>query len=220
MRQVKPFPKGMQFAPTLAQRLSQLREFRNMTVLDLARSSRFSRQRIEDLEAGLESWLSSTDRQLLAKALAVEPKLLQKVEKRYDYIIIDLPPSLGIFMVNALVASERIIIPMQCEYYAMEGLAELLQTVRLINKNLKAKTEILGALLTMYDRTSSLNRAVAKEMKKNFPGYLFESVIPKNVKLAEAPSHGKSILQHAPYSHGAKAYHEFAKEVIEILESK
>lgn len=143
---------------------------------------------------------------------------LQKVRERYDYIIVDLPPSLGIFLVNALVASDRVIIPIQCEWYALEGLAELLRTMNLVAKNLKAENQILGVLLTLYDRTSALHRAVAKEVKKKFPGYVFETVIPRNIKLAEAPSHGKSILQYAPYSHGAKAYQRLSQEIIDIVE--
>lgn len=147
-------------------------------------------------------------------------ELLQKVEKRYDYIIIDLPPALGLLLINALVASRYIIIPVQCEYYALEGLAELLRTFTLVSKNLGARNEILGVVLTMYDKTSSLHRAVAREIRQKFPGYVFESIIPRNVKLAEAPSHGKSILHYAPYSHGAKAYQKFAEEIIEIVEAK
>lgn len=144
--------------------------------------------------------------------------LLKKVKKRYDYIVIDLPPSLGLFLVNALVSSDYVIVPMQCEYYALEGLAELLRTMGLVNKNLKIKNEILGALLTMYDGTNRLHRAVEKEIKKKFPGYVFEARIPRNVRLAEAPSHAKSILHYAPYSHGGKAYQKFAEEVMELLE--
>ncbi|MEK7636326.1 MAG: AAA family ATPase [Patescibacteria group bacterium] len=145
-------------------------------------------------------------------------ELLQKIEKRYDYIVIDLPPSLGLFLINALVASRYIIIPVQCEYYALEGLAELLRTFTLVSKNLKARNEILGVVLTMYDRTNGLHRAVAKEIKKKFPGYVFETVIPRNIKLAEAPSHTRSILHYAPYSHGAKAYQRFTDEVFELIE--
>lgn len=146
--------------------------------------------------------------------------LLKKVEKRYDYIVIDLPPSLGIFLINALAASHKIIIPVQCEYYALEGLAELLRTMKLAAQNLGVQNDILGAALMMYDRTSALHRAVAKEIQKKFPGYVFETVIPRNVKLAEAPSHGKSIMHYAPYSHGAKAYQKLTKEIIDILESR
>ena len=145
-------------------------------------------------------------------------QLLKKVDARYDYVIIDLPPSLGLFMVNALTASHKVIVPIQCEYYALEGLGELMRTMQLVTKNLKVRNEILGVLLTMYDRTSALHRAVAQEIRKKFPGYVFEAVIPRNAKLAEAPSHGKSIMHHAPYSHGAKAYQQFAQEFIEIVE--
>ncbi len=147
-------------------------------------------------------------------------ELLQKAEKRYDYIIIDLPPSLGLFLVNALVASRYIIVPVQCEYYALEGLGELLRTFTLVSKNLGVRNEILGVLMTLYNRTSSLHRRVAREICKKFPGYVFEAVIPENTKLAEAPSHGTSILHYAPYSHGAKAYQRFAEEVIEMIEKK
>lgn len=147
-------------------------------------------------------------------------ELLKKVEKRYDYIIIDLPPSLGLFLINALAASHKVIIPVQCEYYALEGLAELLRTMDLVTKNLGTQNEILGAVLTMYDRTSSLNRAVAREIRRKFPGYVFETVIPRNTKLAEAPSHGKSIMHYAPYSHGAKAYQKLAEEIIDVIEAK
>ena len=145
-------------------------------------------------------------------------ELLKKVKKRYDYIIIDLPPSLGLFMINALAASDRVIVPIQCEYYALEGLAELLRTMGLVKKNLKVKNQIMGALLTMYDKTSPLNRAVSKEIHRNFPGYVFQAVIPRNIKLAEAPSFGMSVLHHSPYSHGAKAYRKLTEEIIEILE--
>ncbi|OHA00148.1 MAG: chromosome partitioning protein ParA [Candidatus Sungbacteria bacterium RIFCSPHIGHO2_02_FULL_47_11] len=143
-------------------------------------------------------------------------ELLEPVRRKYDFIIIDSPPSLGLLTINALTASRSIIIPVQCEYYALEGLADLLRTIQLINSNLKVKTTILGALLTMYDRKSRLHRAVAKEIRRKFPGYVFEAVIPRNVSLAEAPSFGKTILEYAPYSHGAKAYRQLAEEVLRM----
>lgn len=143
--------------------------------------------------------------------LALEP-----VRRRYDFIIIDSPPSLGLLTINALTAAHKIIIPVQCEYYALEGLADILKTVQLVNANLKVKVGILGALLTMYDRKSRLHRAVAKEIRRKFPGYVFRAVIPRNVSLAEAPSFGKTILQYDPYSHGAKAYRQLAEEVLKI----
>ena len=142
--------------------------------------------------------------------------LLKKISREYDYVVIDPPPSLGLLTLNAVTAADWLIIPVQCEYYALEGLADLLKTVELVRKNLKAKVEIRGVLLTMYDRTSRLNRAVAKEIRKAFPGHVFDSVIPRNVALAEAPSFGKAILHYAPYSHGAKAYRQLAEEILKM----
>lgn len=143
-------------------------------------------------------------------------EILEPLRRKYDFIIIDSPPSLGLLTINALTASQKVIIPVQCEYYALEGLADLLRTIQLINSNLKTRTSILGALLTMYDRKSRLHRAVAKEIRRKFPGYVFEAVIPRNISLAEAPSFGKTILQYDPYSHGAKAYRQLAEEILRL----
>lgn len=143
---------------------------------------------------------------------------LDAVRRDYDFIVIDSPPSLGLLTINALVAAQKIIIPSQCEYYALEGLADLLHTIQLINANLKTRVGVMGALLTMYDRKSRLHRAVAKEIKRKFPGYVFETVIPRNISLAEAPSYGKTILHYDPYSHGAKAYRRLAEEILRIEE--
>ena len=142
--------------------------------------------------------------------------LLKKISREYDYVVIDPPPSLGLLTLNAVTAADWLIIPVQCEYYALEGLADLLKTVELVKKNLKARVEIRGVLLTMYDRTSRLNRAVAKEIRKAFPGHVFDTVIPRNVALAESPSFGKTILHYAPYSHGAKAYRQLAEEILKL----
>ena len=141
---------------------------------------------------------------------------LEPVRRNYDFIIFDCPPSLGLLTINALTASQKTIIPVQCEYYALEGLADLLSTIQLINANLKTRVAVMGALLTLYDRKSKLHRAVAKEIRRKFPGYVFEAVIPRNVSLAEAPSFGKTIMQYDPYSHGAKAYRQLAEEVLEM----
>lgn len=143
-------------------------------------------------------------------------EILEEVRRKYDFIIIDSPPSLGLLTINSLVAAGKVIIPVQCEYYALEGLADLLRTIQLVNANLKTRTAIMGALLTMYDRKSRLHRAVEKEIRRKFPGYVFEAVIPRNVSLAEAPSFGKTILQYDPYSHGAKAYRQLAEEVLRL----
>lgn len=143
-------------------------------------------------------------------------EVLEPLRRKYDFIIIDSPPSLGLLTINALVASQKVIVPVQCEYYALEGLADLLRTIQLINANLKTRVAVMGALLTMYDRKSRLHRAVAKEIRRKFPGYVFEAVIPRNISLAEAPSFGKTILQYDPYSHGAKAYRQLAEEILKL----
>jgi len=141
---------------------------------------------------------------------------LESIRSQYDFIIIDSPPSLGLLTLNALTASQKIIIPVQCEYYALEGLADLMQTIQLVNANLKTRIGVMGALLTMYDRKSRLHRAVEKEIRRKFPGYVFSAVIPRNISLAEAPSFGKTIFHYAPYSHGAKAYRQLAEEVLHL----
>ncbi len=141
---------------------------------------------------------------------------LEPVRRKYDFIVIDSPPSVGLLTINALTASQKVIVPVQCEYYALEGLAELLRTIQLVNTNLKTRIAVMGALLTLYDRKSRLHRAVANEIRRKFPGYVFQAVIPKNVSLAEAPSFGKTILQYSPYSHGAKAYRQLAEEVLRL----
>lgn len=143
-------------------------------------------------------------------------EIMEPLRRNYDYIIIDSPPTLGLLTLNALTAAQNVIIPVQCEYYALEGLADLLRTIQLVNANLKVRVGVFGALLTMYDRKSRLHRAVAKEIRRKFPGYVFDTVIPRNIKLAEAPSFGKTILQYAPYSHGAKAYRQLAVEILKI----
>ena len=142
--------------------------------------------------------------------------MLRKIRTNYDYIIVDSPPSLGLLTLNGLVAAEEVIIPVQCEYYALEGLGQLLETIELIRNNLGRDLKVKGALLTMHDRRQRLSRDVIKEVRKNFPGYVFGAVIPRAVQLAEAPSFGKTILQHAPFSLGGHAYRELAQEVINL----
>lgn len=135
----------------------------------------------------------------------------------FDYILIDCPPSLGLLTINSLVASNYVLIPVQCEYYALEGLGQLLKTIQLIRDNLQPNLEILGVLLTMHDRRIKLSEEVVTEVKTKFPFRVFNSIIPRNVRLAEAPSFGKSVLQYASWSKGARAYRQFGKEVIDVF---
>lgn len=143
-------------------------------------------------------------------------ELLRRVRTNYDYILVDCPPSLGLLTINGLVAADEVIIPVQCEYYALEGLGQLLRTVELVQENLDRDLKIKGALLTMYDRRNKLSRQVKKEMERNFSSYVFETIIPRCIKLAEAPSFGQSILQYNPHSKGAKAYRQLAQEVVSL----
>jgi chromosome partitioning protein len=142
--------------------------------------------------------------------------VLNKIRTNYDYILIDSPPSLGLLTINGLAAAEQVIIPVQCEYYALEGLTQLFKTVELVREGLNPQLKILGVLLTMYDKRNKLANAIVEEVRKNFPGHVFESIIPRSVSLAEAPSFGKTILQFDEGSKGAKAYRALAEEVIKF----
>lgn len=141
-------------------------------------------------------------------------KLLDPFRYLYDYIVIDLPPSVSLLTVNGLVAAEEVLIPVQCEYYGLEGLGQLLETIDLINKNLGRNLKIAGALITMYDAREHLSREVSKEVRRKFGGHVYGVEIPRAVALAEAPSFGKPIALYAPESIGARAYERLAREVI------
>lgn len=141
---------------------------------------------------------------------------IKNIKSDYDYILIDCPPSLGLLTVNSLAAADKIIIPIQCEYYALEGLGQLLNSIELIKTNLREDLKIMGAVLTMFDKRNQLSHQVVKEVRRHFPGHVFDSIIPRSVSLAEAPSFGKTILQYAPDSAGARAYDYLAREVIRI----
>lgn len=132
----------------------------------------------------------------------------------YEYVLIDCPPSLGLLTINALTTSKEYIVPVQCEYYALEGLGQLLKTVNLIKKGLNPNLEILGALMTMYSSTVNLSAQVVNEVKAYFKDKVFETIIPRNIRLSEAPSHGEPISTFAPSSKGGMAYEELAKEVM------
>jgi chromosome partitioning protein len=140
--------------------------------------------------------------------------ILKEVQNRYDYIIIDSPPSLGILTINGLVAADEILIPVQCEYYSLEGLSQLLNTINLVKENIKPNLKILGALMTMYDDKHKLTGEVFDELYRYFPNRIFRTVIPRNIRLAEAPSYGRSILHYDKKSKGARAYEKLAREII------
>jgi chromosome partitioning protein len=141
-------------------------------------------------------------------------KVLQAVKEVYEYIFIDCPPSLGLLTINSLTASDSVIIPLQCEYYAMEGLSQLLKTIRLIKQYLNPGLEIEGILLTMFDIRNNLSHQVAEEVRGHFKDKVFKTIIPRNVKLSEAPSHGKPILLYDINSKGAESYLNLAKEIL------
>jgi len=140
--------------------------------------------------------------------------IIDQLSSEYDYILIDCSPALGLLTINALTASGEVLIPLQCEYYALEGIARLLKTVDLVKHNLNKGLEISGVVLTMYTRTRLSDQAV-KEIRKYFPGKVFKTIIPRNVRLAEAPSFGKPILSYDPGCRGARAYESLTKELID-----
>lgn len=140
---------------------------------------------------------------------------LKKLKDFYDFIVIDCPPSLGLLTVNALVSADKAIIPVQCEYFALEGLASLLNTLQLVKESFNPELDISGILLTMYDRRTALNRQVVQNAKDFFKGMLFNTIIPRNIRLSEAPSHGLPIALYNPKSTGSLAYLDLTREVLE-----
>lgn len=141
-------------------------------------------------------------------------RALEEVKDQFDYVIIDCPPSLGLLTLNALTASDSVIIPVQCEYYALEGLSQLLNTVRLVQKHLNKNLKIEGVLLTMLDARTNLGIQVIEEVKKYFQDKVYKTIIPRNVRLSEAPSHGEPIITYDAKSRGAEVYLDLAKEVV------
>ena len=140
-------------------------------------------------------------------------RALDLLSDHYDFILIDCPPSLELLTVNALCAAHSLLVPVQCEYYALEGLSDLLATVRLVKRKLNPVLSMEGVLLTMFDSRTNLSLQVAEEVKRHFPGQVFATVVPRNVRLSEAPSHGKPISAYDPFSRGAEAYKLLAEEM-------
>ena len=159
----------------------------------------------------------------LVSVMSREYKLkeaLDKIKKDYDFIIIDCPPSLGLVTLNALTASDSVLVPIQCEYYALEGLGQLMSTIDLVQKHLNKNLEIEGVALTMYDARTNLSIQVIEEVKKYFKNKVYRTIIPRNVKLSEAPSYGLPISMYDKGSKGAVAYNNLAKEVIKNNKAK
>lgn len=161
-----------------------------------------------DLAGAEIEMVSMEEREFLMK------KRLDRIQSEYDFILIDCPPSLGLMTLNALVASQEILIPIQAEFYALEGLSQLVKTVQVVTRRLNPGLSILGILLTMFDGRTNLSLQVADEVKKYFGNKVFHTVIPRSVKLSEAPSFGEPILTYAPKSKGAEAYKKLCREVI------
>ncbi|MBS2024623.1 MAG: ParA family protein [Deltaproteobacteria bacterium] len=154
----------------------------------------------------------------LVSALSRESKLrqaLQPLQNEYDYIFIDCPPSLGLLTINALVAANRVLVPLQCEYYALEGLGALLKTIDLVRNALNRELELDGVVLTMFDARNNLAKQVTKDVQEHLPGKVYEAVIPRNVRLSEAPSHGRPVLLYDIESKGAQSYLQLAGEFLE-----
>lgn len=142
-------------------------------------------------------------------------KAIESVKEKYDYILIDCPPSLGLLTINALTAADSVIVPIQCEYYALEGLTQLMNTINLVKKSLNPSLEIEGVVLTMFNARTNLSIQVVDEVKKFFKEKVYRTIIPRNIRLGEAPSYGKPISLYDPTSKGAEAYEDLAEEVIE-----
>ena len=172
-------------------------------------------------------YLLPTDGQLAALELEIaglpeREYILKKAltNLNYDYILIDCPPALGLFTINALTASSSLLIPVQAEYYALEGLSQLLQVVQMVRTGLNPELELLGVLVTMYDSRTTLSTQVKQEVEKHFGDKVFNTVIPRNIRLAEAPSYGKAIVDYDKWSKGARAYKKLAKEIDQRVNGK
>lgn len=171
----------------------------------------------ENSLSGLEVELVSLDQEERLKMLS---QIIEEIKKDFDIILIDCPPSLGLLSLNALVASDSIIIPIQTEYYALEGVSELLKTYQTIKESIKEDLEIEGVLLCMFDKDTDLSYEVVEEVKSFFKEKVFSTMIPRNIKLAEAPSFGKSVITYDEKSKGARAYLSLAKELVENIFGK
>ena len=159
----------------------------------------------------------------LVSMMSREQRMKEKldiIKEKFDYIFIDCPPSLGLVTLNAFTASDSVLIPVQCEYYALEGLGQLINTIELVKKHLNKKLYIEGALLTMYDIRTNLSNQVVKEVKRYFNNKVYKTVIPRNVRVSEAPSYGLPITVYDPHSKGARSYEKLGKEFLKLAEEE
>lgn len=163
--------------------------------------------------ANTEAELAQVERRFSRLKLAIDT-----VNETYDYVVIDSPPSLSLLTVNGLIAARYVLLPVQAEFYALEGLGQLLETMKLVRKGMNPSLELLGVLPTMLDSRTTLSSQVHAEIKRHFPGKVFEATIPRNIRLAEAPSHGLPIGVYDKFSKGSRAYKALAKEVVERTE--
>lgn len=164
--------------------------------------------------ANTEAEMAQIDKRFSRLKLAIGP-----LEEAYDYVIIDSPPSLSLLTVNGLIAARYVLLPVQAEFYALEGLGQLLETMKLVRKGMNPRLELLGVLPTMLDSRTTLSAQVHAEIKRHFPGKVFEATIPRNIRLAEAPSHGVPIGVYDKFSKGSRAYKALAKEVIDRVDA-
>lgn len=141
-------------------------------------------------------------------------RVLEKVKYDYDFVIIDCPPSLGLLTINALTAANAVLVPIQCEFYALEGLAQLMNTVQLVQRNLNPALKLEGVVMTMFDARTNLSIQVVDEVKQHFRSKVYQTIIPRNVRLSEAPSHGQPVIHYDPRSKGAEVYFDLAREVL------
>ena len=157
--------------------------------------------------AGAEvEFIGKQDTQFILK------NILSKIKNRYDYVIIDCPPALGMLTINSMTAADTVLVPIQCEFFALDGLSQLIHTIELIQQKLNKNLKLEGVVFTMYDSRTKLSNQVVKEVNKFFENKVFETVIPRNVRLSEAPSYGKPIISYDPLSKGARSYDKLAKE--------
>ncbi len=167
------------------------------------------------LPSGIELSGAEVEMVSMMSREAILKKALEQQVENYDFVLIDCPPSLGLLTINALVAADKVLIPIQCEYFALEGLGQLMNTVKLVKNKLNPALDIGGVILTMFDNRTNLSRDVAAEVKKYFQHKVFKTIVPRNIRLSEAPSHGMPIEEYDPQSTGAKAYRSLADEVLD-----